>query len=82
MVDNTIAGNQAQDSLAGFYAELYNGSRLVMVHNLIRANTAITGNAGIYLKGGMTASISWSATGCSATPPVSAAGAWSSTARI
>jgi len=51
MVDNTIAGNQAQDSLSGFYAELYDDSRLVMEHNLIRANTAITGNAGIYLKG-------------------------------
>ncbi len=51
MVDNTIADNQAQDSLSGFYAELYDGSRLVMEHNLIRANTAITGNAGIYIKG-------------------------------
>jgi hypothetical protein len=51
MVDNTIAGNKAQEDLGGLYVEVDEGSRLVMEHNLIQANTAVTDSAGVYIEG-------------------------------
>jgi hypothetical protein len=51
MVDNTIAGNEAQGNFGGFSGEAYGGSRLVLVHNAIRANTAVTESGGVYIYG-------------------------------
>jgi hypothetical protein len=49
--DNKVLSNTAQDSYAGVYVELQGGSRLVMDHNTISANSAITDSGGLYITG-------------------------------
>lgn len=51
MVDNVIAGNQAQHSFAGLYVDMARSSHVELEHNLISSNGAVTESGGLYIVG-------------------------------
>ncbi|MCP4541465.1 MAG: hypothetical protein GY832_30410, partial [Chloroflexi bacterium] len=51
MMDNTIAGDTAQQDHGGLGVQLADASRVVLEHNLIQANTASNNGGGLYIQG-------------------------------